>query len=145
MQRVFLAWLFSLLIGSFAFGIIGFFVENKGIGVFALVGIFSLVLGAITSLPLLIIELIAASIVLKKSKNFNIYSNAKYFAAGLTVIIFILGTSSQKNEDFIFRVGGFLIALCYGIPGYIFHVKYIKPVFSRNEPVKFENEDLLDN
>lgn len=145
MKRVFLAWLFSLLIGSFLFGVIAAFEDNR-IEIAPAVALISLVLSAVNSIPLLITELIASNLILKQSRNFSKFSTIKYFVAGLTVLVFILGTSSQKNEDLLFRIGGFLIAICYGIPGYIIHVKYIKPIFFRdNKSVSKENEDLLDS
>ena len=112
MKRVFLAWLFSLLIGSFLFGVIAAFEDNR-IEIAPAVALISLVLSAVYSLPLLITELIASNLILKKSRNFSKFSTIKYFVAGLTVMIFILGTSIQKNEDLLFRMGGFLIAICY--------------------------------
>ncbi|MFN6074412.1 MAG: hypothetical protein ACK46Y_02520 [Fluviicola sp.] len=146
MKRVFLAWLFTLLIGSFLFGVIATF-ENERIEISIGAGIvlISFILSAVNSIPLLITELIASNLILKQSRNFSKFSTIKYFVAGLTVMIFILGTSSQKNEDLLFRIGGFLIAICYGIPGYILHIKYIKPIFFKeNKSVSIENEDLLD-
>lgn len=145
MKRVFLAWLFTLLIGSFLFGVIATFDDNR-IEIAPAVALISFVLSAVNSIPLLITELIASNLILKQSRNFNKYSTIKYFVAGLTVLIFILGTSSQKNEDLLFRIGGFLIAICYGIPGYILHIKYIKPIFFKeNKSVSISNEDLLDS
>jgi hypothetical protein len=145
MKRVFLAWLFTLLIGSFLFGIIAAF-EDERIEIAPGVALISFVLSALNSIPLLITELIASNLILKQSRNFSKFSTIKYFVAGLTVMIFILGTSSQKNEDLLFRIGGFLIAICYGIPGYILHIKYIKPIFFKeNKSVSIENEDLLDS
>lgn len=144
MKRVFLAWLFTLLIGSLFFGVIVAFEDNR-IEIAPGVALISFVLSAVNSIPLLITELIASNLILKQSRNFSKFSTIKYFVAGLTVMIFILGTSSQKNEDLLFRIGGFLIAICYGIPGYILHIKYIKPIFLKDKKsVSIENEDLLD-
>lgn len=146
MNRVFLAWLFSILIGSFLFGVIATFENGKieiasGLGVVLI----SFILSALNSIPLLLTELITSNLILKQSKSFSKYSTIKYFVAGITVMIFILGTSTQKNEDLLFRMGGFLIAICYGIPGYILHIKYIKPIFFKeNKSVSNDNEDLLD-
>ena len=58
MKRVFLAWLFTLLIGSFLFGIIAAF-EDERIEIAPGVALISFVLSALNSIPLLITELIA--------------------------------------------------------------------------------------
>lgn len=145
MNRVFLAWLFSLLIGSFLFGIISFLI-NQRIDELFLIAVISFILSALSSSPLLITELIVAGIQKNNQKSFQKYELVKYTVATITILIIFFGTFLQTDEDAVIRFGSFLIGFCYGIPGYILHIKYIKPaLFKDKNSSKNNNEDLLDS
>lgn len=146
MKRVFLAWLFSLLIGSFLLGLLSVLITSNKIGESILVVFFAFFLSLLSALPLLITELVSAEIQQNKEKSFKKYELAKYIVASITLLIIFFGTFIQTNEDDVFRFGSFIISFCYGIPGYILHIKYIKPaLFKDKHSSNNNNEDLLDS
>ena len=145
MNRVFFAWLFSILLGGFNLSLLsliyGFRIDEAFIA-FIVSFFYSLVF----ALPLLITETYLADKLVKSTGNFKKYTVIKYLVDFIILLIVFFISIYKFSEYKNFEYAVFVIGFCYGIPGYILHIKYIKPVlFNDNYSSQVKNEDLLDS
>lgn len=116
MLKIFLSWLYSLLIGSLVLAIL--FSGVSGLPI----AIICLIVASIWSLPMFLIELTCWSLVLNYPfrKAWIYFSVVKYVVAALTLLI--LGLYSDGMGDYMpLRVG-----IAYGIPGALLHFIYLR-------------------
>jgi hypothetical protein len=128
MNRVFFAWLFSILLGGFNLSLLsliyGFRIDEAFVAF-----IVSFFYSIVFALPLLITETYLADKLVKSTRNFKKYTIIKYSVAFIILLIVFFVSIYKFSEYKNFEYAVFVISFCYGIPGYILHVKYLKPHF----------------
>lgn len=132
MFRVILSWLLSILIGSILFSLIPavFKIPYLGFDSFLF---FSIFYSFLSSLPLLIIEIVFNIGTEKNSKNYREYTKAKYITALIIVLVILIISNLDVKEELYKKLIAFTIAICYGLPGYFLHIFFLKPMFSNKD------------
>ena len=132
MFRIILSWLLSIIIGSVLFNLLTSFfdITYSRIDSYFL---FSIIYSFFSALPLLIIEIVFNIDTVKNQKSYIEYSKAKYITALIILIIILIISNLDVKEELYKKLIAFTIAICYGLPGYLLHIVFLKPMFRNKE------------
>lgn len=132
MFRIITSWILSIIIGSILFSLLTSFFDNT-YSRFDTYLFFSIIYSFFSALPLLIIEIVFNIDTIKNQKSYKEYTKAKYITAAIIVTIILIISNLDVNEEFFKKLIGVTIAICYGIPGFILHLLFLKPMFHNKE------------
>ncbi len=129
MFRIILSWLLSIVIGSALFSLVPAIYDIPYLG-FKPFLFFSIFYSFLSSLPLLIIEIVFNIDTVKNQKSYKEYTKAKYITALIILIIILIISNLDVKEELYKKLIAFTVAICYGLPGYLLHIVFLKPMFS---------------
>lgn len=144
MGRIVLNWIFSVISGSIIGGVLFGKTDNGA------VILISIVLAGLSSIPLVVTEIIAC-VVLRKKMNerfdFMRFSIVKYVVVFITLLVVQIASSNEFGSSLEDSYPSLLVFGLWGVPGLIFHFVFLRPgLINYQSPIakKVINQDVLD-